>query len=122
MSVILFTLDTRKKKSMLGYVIASIVCLIINYIYSKFGHGVTSNYMTYMFIYPLFGGALLTMLNKKNNKSASNLFNCGIVTLVLGSFINGVLEIAGAMSNFIMIYYIFGIILIVFVYCLTFLK
>lgn len=110
----MFTLDTKKKSLLIGYGIATIICIVINFIYSKFGHGVTSNYMTYMFLYPLVIGSLTTFLNKSNNEVSSNLAICGIATLTIGSFIQGILEIAGTATNFQIIYYIVGICLIIF--------
>ncbi len=112
--MILSTLDIKtKKKKIIKYIVASIICIAINFIYAQFGHGVTSNYMTLMFLYPLILGIVCTLLNSQNNKSVANIFMLGIITLTVGSFLNGVLVIAGATSDFIPIYYIFGIIEIV---------
>lgn len=115
--MILFTLDINRKKIIIKYMIASVLCIIINYIYSKFGHGVTSNYMTYMFLYPLLIGLTVTLFNKKNSKLTSNLAVCGITTLTIGSFLQGVLEIAGATSPFIIVYFIIGVTLTISAFC-----
>lgn len=111
--MILFILDTKKKKTIIKYILASIICVLINFIYSIFGHGVTSNFMTYMFAYPLILGILFTLINNKNSKLKSNLFLCGISTLTVGSFIQGILEIAGTASDLIYVYYVVGVIFII---------
>ena len=110
--MILFILDTKRKKTIFIYFIVSIICIIINYVYSKFGHGVTSNYMTYMFLYPLIGGIIAILINRDNNRIFNNLYSYGIATLTVGSFIKGILEIAGTNSIYEIIFYIVGIILI----------
>lgn len=98
----------KNKKAIIGYFITTIICIIINFIYGKFGHGVSSNYMTYMFLYPLILGVILTCMNIKQNKIIEDLNICGIATLTLGSFINGIFAIAGTASDFQPIFYWVG--------------
>jgi len=104
-------------KISLIYFVITLVCIIINFIYSKFSHGVSSNYMTYMFLIPLILGTLIYFiisLIKKYPKSFEyNIYNYAIITLTLGCFIKGVFEIAGTSSPFQIVYWIFGICFIV---------
>ena len=115
--VILFTLDI--KKSVLAYSKVTIFLIILNYIYSLFSHNVSSDYMTYMFVYPLIGGLIVNLflvINKKINRIrlyyiGKSILNYGIATLVVGSFIKGVFEIAGTDSIYLVYYFYLGIIL-----------
>ena len=96
------------KKSFWGYDIFSVLCVIINFIYAQFSHEVSSNYMTYMFLYPLVLGVIASLINQKNNKVVSDIFLCGILTLTMGSFLQGIFEIAGTSSPFQIVFYILG--------------
>ena len=108
------------KKSVLSYLGVTIFLIIVNYIYSLFSHNVSSNYMMYMFIYPLIGGLFVNSIlaiSKKNIEMklfyiGKSVFNYGIATLVVGSFIKGVFEIAGTDSIYLVYYFYIGIILI----------
>ena len=107
--MILYTLDIKKNhKIYIAYFIISILCLIINFIYSKFSHGVSSDYMTYLFLYPLIGGIILFLFFKAFNikifNISLNLYNSSILTLTIGSLLKGIFEIAGTSSPF-QIYY-----------------
>lgn len=102
----------KLKKKVLFYIVFAIVCIIINVIYAQFSHEVSSNYMTYMFLYPLIVGIGTSILNYKNIKSVSDIFLCGILTLTIGSFLQGVFEIAGTSSDFQLLFYIIGVVFI----------
>jgi len=65
----LSTLDTnqsnkevRLKKTIVVYLILSIAAIAVDNIYALFGHGVRSDSMTWMFLYPLIGGTLVFLL------------------------------------------------------------
>ena len=115
--MILFTLDI--KKSVLAYSKVTIFLIILNYIYSLFSHNVSSDYMTYMFVYPLLGGLLVNLfliIDEKINRMklyyiGKFVLNYAIATLVVGSFIKGVFEIAGTDSIYLVYYFYLGIIL-----------
>lgn len=109
------------KKTILSYIAISIFCILVNNIYGIFGHGVSSNAMTFMFLVPLFGGAvfyllmglLLPVANRiKGYRLFSNLYNSGIATLTVGCFLKGILDIAGTSSEFTKFFYLAGGILI----------
>ena len=108
------------KKSIISYFIVTIFLILLNYIYSIFSHNVSSNYMTYMFIYPLVTGILVSifiLINKNISKLKSfyigkSILNYGIAIMVFRSFMKGVFEIAGTDSNYLIYYFYMGLILI----------
>lgn len=93
-------------------------CLIFAEVYKQFGHGVTSDYMRLMFLYPLIlgiGEEMILVLRQKTKlikTFAMQLYSWGIVTLIMGNLLRGVFDIAGTSSNFVYIYWIIGCILI----------
>ena len=118
-SVILFISDIRKKffKTIVIFSIMTIFTFIFDKVYGIFGHGVTSPYMTYMFLYPLLGGALFygiimllipSIVNKKRYRFFYNIYNSGIAVLTVGSFLRGIMEIAGTSSTYLMAYTLVG--------------
>ena len=108
------------KKSIISYFSDTIFLILLNYIYSIFSHNVSSNYMTYMFIYPLVTGILVSifiLINKNISKLKSfyigkSILNYGIAIMVFRSFMKGVFEIAGTDSNYLIYYFYMGLILI----------
>jgi len=105
------------KRSIILYMILSFVAIIVNNVYALFGHGVTSAAMIWMFLYPLLGGTLVMLLielivpsavKAPGFRLAFNLYNSGIATLTVASFLRGILEIAGADSPFTLPFYIVG--------------
>lgn len=99
------------------YLLLSILCIIIDNIYALFGHGVTSASMTCMFLYPLLGGTLIfvlialtvpTAVKAFGFRLSFNLYNSGIAALTTASFLNGILEIAGADSPKTILFYLTG--------------
>lgn len=109
--------EKRFKNTILCYSLATIFCILFTNIYAIFGHGVSSLYMSYMFLYPLIGGVVLFLvlyagrksLHKKSYHRASyNLYNSGVVCFTVGSMLQGIFEIAGTNSGYILVYYIAG--------------
>jgi hypothetical protein len=97
------------------YTTAAAFCILFNYVYSLYAHGVSSDFMTYMFLFPLLGGSLVFMgfyLLKKRVKAPSrlsfNLYNSGIAWLTVGSCIKGVMEIAGYESDYVTAFFVIG--------------
>ncbi|MFZ2682963.1 MAG: hypothetical protein WAX62_03085 [Trichococcus flocculiformis] len=114
-------LDMNNKSSVpqktgITYLIATVAMVILEKIYRLFGHGVTSPAMTWMFLFPLAGGLLIYLVNRakfdiedaERLRSFSNLYHSGIATLTVGSFLKGVLEIAGTDSVYLLYFYIVG--------------
>jgi hypothetical protein len=108
-------------KTVIIYAILSILATVVNKVYAIFGHGVSSPAMTWMFLYPLIGGALFYFLiygaasriiRFNGYRLFFNIYNSGIATLTFGSFLKGILEIAGADSIYLVFYYAVGAVFI----------
>jgi len=108
-------------KTISSFVVISIFCFVLDKIYAIFGHGVKSDYMRYMFLYPIIGGAVLYMLIAlfipklkciKGYRIFYNCYNSGIAILTVGSLYIGILEIAGTNSSFSSLFEISGIIVV----------
>lgn len=118
--MILSILDTKGKarkkktrKTIGSYLILTLTAIAVNFVYGIFGHGVHSTAMTWMFLYPLLGGALIYLLIDRRASGITrfsgyrlgfNSYNSGIATLTIGSFIKGVLDIAGTNSPYLVFY------------------
>lgn len=90
---------------------------MIDRIYALFGHGVYSAYMSLMFLYPLAGGVLpffMAWLFARQTggmpyyRLSYNCYNSGLATLTVGSMLNGVFEIAGTSSPYMIVFYVGG--------------
>lgn len=109
--------QNRIRKTAVVYFVLSLVAIGVNYIYGLFGHGVHSAAMTWMFLYPLLGGTLFYFLLDRLNSGMTrfvayrfgyNSYNSGIATLTVGSFLKGILEIAGTNSPYLVFFTIMG--------------
>ncbi|WP_243122166.1 hypothetical protein [Clostridium thermarum] len=107
----------RLRKAIWSYLIISAAAVVIDKIYDLFGHGVDSAAMTWMFLYPLLGGALFYFIIDKRMPNFTkitgyklfiNLYNSGIATLTLASMLKGIFEIAGTNSPHLKYYYVTG--------------
>lgn len=114
--MILYILDIKDiKKQKIYYIIAILSCIIFSSIYEYFSHGVISYYMIFAFIIPLVLGVcslIILKIKKMPSIIENKLYNCGIVTLTVGSIIQGVLEIYGTTNMKVYIYLVIGICLI----------
>ena len=122
--MILYILDINKEtpfgsllKSSLVYMGVAIFSLLFGLIYNHYGHGVTSNAMTYLFVYPLAGGTVFYMIIKMlfplitgftGYRMFFNLYNSGLAALMAGSLLTGIVEIAGTESVYIKFFYYTG--------------
>lgn len=102
---------------MLVYLGISAFCILFDRIYALYGHGVYSPAMSLMFLYPLAGGALvftlLWLINPAADATANyrvhyNLYNSGIATLLTGSLLRGIFDIAGTSSSYTVLFYLAG--------------
>ena len=109
-------------KTALIYLGISAFCFIFDKVYSLYGHGVYSASMSLMFLYPLIGGTLGFLLlwllkpaadSIPNYRVYYNFYNSGIATLVIGSLLKGIFDIAGTSSPYTIIFFIVGCLLIV---------
>lgn len=97
-------------KTAIVYFAVAVFCFIFNKVYAIFGHGVSSDSMTRMFLYPLLGGVLIyTLLWLFMNHTEKvphyrfffNSYNSGIAALTVKSLLFGILEIAGTSSPYL---------------------
>ncbi|HWT74775.1 MAG TPA: hypothetical protein VN258_08685 [Mobilitalea sp.] len=111
------TLDIKKYKTVITYLVISVLMIAIDKVYAIFGHGVSSRYMDWMFLFPLIGGALFYLLLgfiiPDAGKAAGyrlffNLHNSGIALFTVASFLQGICEIAGTNSPYVLYYNILG--------------
>jgi len=93
------------------YISTTLFCIAFNYIYSLFGHGVSSPFMSYAFVFSLMLGVVgfmaLGWLNL-DNRIAFNIYNAGIATLTVGSILQGIIDIAGADTTYPVYYFVVG--------------
>ncbi len=103
--------NLKTKKTVITYVVITLFCIAFNYLYSIFGHGVSSPFMSYAFVFSLILGVVgFVIIGRLNleNRIAFNLYNAGIATLTVGSLLRGILDIAGADSAYPIYYFIVG--------------
>ena len=86
------------------------ITAVFGLVYEHFSHGVFSWHMAFAFLIPLLGGVipLLPVLRRAN----ATLWRCGILTLTVGSLVQGVLEIYGTTNRLCGLYGIAGGILL----------
>ena len=93
------------------YGFTTLFCIAFNYVYSLFGHGVSSPFMSYAFVFSLvLGVAGFTVFGRLNlgNRTAFSLYNAGIATLTVGSILRGIIDIAGADTIYPAYYFLVG--------------
>jgi hypothetical protein len=106
------------RKTSVTFLAISLFCVFFNWIYGRYGHGVPSDHMTFMFCYPLFGGTAVYLLIGALPKAwmperfIINIYNSGIATLIVGSALRGVFDIAGTSSPFQPVFIIAGTVMI----------
>jgi len=114
-------LEYRLKKTIVIYVIITMFAVVFDKVYALFGHGVSSDAMTWMFLYPLVGGVIFYLLvavflpditRFYGYQIFYNIFNSGIAALTIGSLLKGIMEIAGTSSSYLRVYSFAGYILI----------
>ena len=117
----MYSSDRKQPVTVYVYTAVAAFCIFFNYAYSLYAHGVSSNFMTYMFLFPLLGGSLVFMTfyllkNKVNAppRLSYNLYNSGIAWLTVGSCLKGVMDIAGYGSGYIKYFFVAGAFFIFF--------
>ena len=99
------------KKKIKQFLIITIITLLFSIIYEYFSFGVISKYMILAPLIPLILG-ILTYLLLKNEKVGyieSSMYSNGVYTLLIGSILQGVLEIYGTTNKLMIIYLVVGI-------------
>ena len=97
--------QTDKWRAVRNWLIAALGCFVFARIYALFSHGVSSIFMTWMFLIPLIGGAgvyalLRIVAPSLRNDAAACAYNCGLATLTVASTLQGIFEIAGTDSPY----------------------
>ncbi|MFV0351080.1 MAG: hypothetical protein ACK5JF_02050 [Oscillospiraceae bacterium] len=118
---ILATENKKKKKSPLKmaavFLEVALFSVLFDNIYALFGHGVRSGAMSFMFLYPLLGGGVVYLLlglfipgvtGKRGYRAFYHLYNFGIALLTVKSLLQGIFEMAGTNSNYLIFYTVFG--------------
>lgn len=106
-------MNTNKTVKTYGF--TTLFCIAFNYIYSLFGHGVSSPFMSYAFVFSLVlgvGGFIALGRLNVENRIAFNLYNAGIATLTIGSLLRGIIDIAGADTIYPVYYFVVGTVLV----------
>lgn len=112
--------ELRGKKRAAGrqaiiYICIALFCGLFSAVYEHFSYGVYSNYMIWLFAFPLFLGAVpyfLISLSKRlplPARHTSDAWDCGVTTLAVGSCATGVFEIYGTSSSYTAAYWPVGI-------------
>ena len=108
----------RYLKTLINYVLISVLCIIFNAVYTHFSYGMFSYHMRFMFLFPLIGGALLCAiilllkLYTRVTRASFNLWNSGIATFVVGCTVQGIINISGRNTDYGMIYWCLGALLL----------
>ncbi|MBR0092174.1 MAG: hypothetical protein IJP92_10780 [Lachnospiraceae bacterium] len=104
--------NNKNKRTGIVYLGISILCLAFGLIYEAFGFGVTSPFMHFAFLLPLFLGAapyLIAAFTKKRlpfGEKGAVLWHAGVATLTVGSLFRGALDIYGTSSPLTIVYLI----------------
>jgi hypothetical protein len=103
----------RRKGVLITYGAITVFCIIFNFIYAQFSHGVDSVWMTFMFLFPLVGcvglfGLAALLGSKTLPRFSFNAYNSGIATLLTGSLLRGICEIAGTASFYQDVFFVVG--------------
>ena len=109
-----------KKKRLIRFFLylgGGLFCGLFSYVYSFFSHGVSSDFMTFLFVLPLFGalteGLLFLFRIRTFSRFADNCFHAGIGAGTLGSLLQGIFEIAGTGSAYMIVFpVLFGVFLL----------
>lgn len=97
------------------YAAITVGCGLVSFIYELFSHGVYSNFMVYLFAIPLFLGVMPELATRIWPKLAvgsswqRTVRAFAVATLVVGSLLEGVVEIYGTTNQFIMYYFWTGL-------------
>lgn len=111
----LYTLDIKKNNII--YLIISIFCGILSFVYELFSHQVYSPYMILPGVVTLVLGILVTSLIRKiHNKWSYRFYNSSVACVIVGMYIKGVLDIYGTTNHLLVLY--FYVAAIFFLLCL----
>ena len=112
---------SRNIKTVIVYIAVSLFAFVVDKVYSLFSHGVSSKSMSSMWIWLMCFGAIFYLLlelicrktKKTTNRLSANIYNSGVAVFVVGMLLQGILEIAGTGSDFILFFRIAGALLMI---------
>ena len=95
------------------YAVVALICLVFSLVYAQFSHGVYSPFMTLLFLIPLLLGAVPALAMYLMNVSrvslvSRQLWGLSVACFTLASCLQGIFEIAGTGSNWIIAYVFVG--------------
>lgn len=105
----------KSLKRLLLYGVITLACGLFSFIYEQHSHQVYSNYMIYLFAVPLALGAfpqlIFVGLPKLDIGGSWQriIHNFSIATLAIGVLLQGMLEIYGTTSTFVVLYFVVGL-------------
>lgn len=105
------------RRTSLIFLCISLFCGLFSAVYEQYSFGVYSNYMVYLFMFPLAGGvvpyAVFGLIPRAPCPSpvSARLYNSGIAALTVGSCVKGVLDIYGTSSVYMPVYWMSGVLL-----------
>lgn len=104
--------NKRLQKTLVGYSILTIFFLVFSRIYESFSFGETSLHMHYLFVVPLVGGVILTLLLKiipNLGRISLNLWNSSVAVLTTGMIFRGIVNLSGRSTALDQPYWYVGI-------------
>lgn len=113
-------------KTWAAYLLLSAFCILFDRVYALYGHGVSSPFMSLMFLYPLLMGfvpfAALCFLFRefaqaRHYRFYYNAYNSGIASITVASLLNGIFEIAGTDSPYVVLLTLTGWAMAIFGAC-----
>lgn len=124
----------KLQKTSVIYLGISLFAILFARIYSIYSHGMSSDAMSFLFVYSLVLGSCVygvmslvfpRVTRSKYYRLFSNIYNTAIAVLMAGSLLKGIFEIAGSSSGLLKIYYgasyiLFGIAVMILLYILIF--
>lgn len=109
---------SRSKKRLRNYVIIVFVSAVFSIVYEFFSHQVYSNFMIYIFTIPLILGVVVQLvLLMRPNLDVNNPWqrtaqDFAIASLMAGSALQGIVEIYGTTNQYIVFYFVVGLLLL----------
>jgi len=100
----------KLNRTITNYIILTVGAFLFNKIYALFGHGVTSPWMTNLYLFFLVLGVLVfslfrifvpDIISHKGYRLFFNTYNSGIAVFANGMLLYGILEIAGGTSQIV---------------------
>ena len=107
----------KNLKSAVIYSFTAVFAYIFDRVYALFSHGVSSKDMSLMWLFLICSGTVFYLIlalicnktKRRPHRIALNIYNSGTSIFAAGMLLNGIFEIAGTDSVFILYYKIAGI-------------